>query len=222
MRNILQILKLVKPLYKLVFAITILIIVTSLLQQAVPVLSKYIIDEITLKVADQGGDYNKLILLIVIAFVLNIVATILSSISNRMGDHFGGRIKEYLTNMFYEKILTLPQNYFDSKLSGKIVNQLNRGIITIQDFMNTATNFMLPMFLQSVFTIIILAYFSWPTALFTFLLFPVYVFITNLSTKKWGEKEVIKNEIDDNNRGRIQEVISNIKLVKSFGNDNGE
>jgi ATP-binding cassette subfamily B protein len=42
------------------------------------------------------------------------------------------------------------------------------------------------------------------------------------SRKKWGEEEVKKNQIEDLSRGRIQEVIGNIKLVKSFSNEKNE
>lgn len=83
--------------------------------------------------------------------------------------------------------MTLPQSYFDRELSGKIVNQLNRGISSIGDFANTSTNFLLPMFLQSVFTIVVLARYSLTIAFFTFILFPIYTFLSYKSTKKWGE-----------------------------------
>src|SRR5581483_7556852 len=98
---------------------------------------------------------------------------------------------------FYHKVLTLPQSYFDSELSGKIINQLNRGIQSIQDFMNTASNFIFPAFLQSVFTVVILAYYNIPIAFFTFMLFPIFMILTYYSTKKWGQYEVQKNKIED-------------------------
>jgi len=116
----------------------------------------------------------------------------------------------------------IPQSYFDSELSGKIVNQLNRGIQVIQDFTNTSTNFILPAVLQSVFTIVILAYYNIPIAFFTFLLFPIYITLSYYSTIKWGELEVEKNKIEDVTRGRIQEVILNIPLVRSFNNELNE
>lgn len=203
----------------MIATLTILILSTALIQQVTPVLSKFIVDDIYAKLTGTGGDIDRLYFLIGLSFVMTIMSTILKSLSDRMGDHFAGRIRKYLTVIFYEKILTLPQSYFDSEISGKIVNQLNRGITTIQGFMNTGTNFIFPTFLQSILTIGILARINVPIAFFTFILFPVYLFLSYLSTKEWGKLEVKKNELEDKGRGRIYEVINNIKLVKSFNNE---
>jgi ATP-binding cassette subfamily B protein len=107
-------------------------------------------------------------------------------------------------------------------MSGKIVNQLTRGITVVQMFMNSASNFMFPSLLQSVFTVIFMAYFSVPIAALTFMLFPIYMVLSYYSSKKWGEIQNEKNKIEDHTRGRIQEVIANIKLVKSFTNEHHE
>ena len=63
-----------------------------------------------------------------------------------------------------------------------------------------------------------MAYYNIPIAIFTFLLFPVYIGLSYFSIKQWGKYEEEKNKIEDVTRGRIQEVILNIPLVKSFNN----
>lgn len=222
MQNILKIIKISKPLHHLVVILGVLILLSSLLQLAAPVLSKFIVDEIVARVQGQGGDVERLILLIVIAFVMNLFGLVTTTVSERIGDHFAGRLRKFLTEKFYDKALTLPQAYYDSEVSGKIVNQLNRGIVTIHGFLNTSTNFILPTFIQSIFTIAILAYYNLPIAFFTFILFPIYLVLSYYATVKWGKEEVLKNAIEDRTRGRIQEVISNISLVKSFTTEKKE
>jgi ATP-binding cassette subfamily B protein len=81
---------------------------------------------------------------------------------------------------------------------------------------------MLPTLVQSVFTIFILAYYNLPIAFFTFILFPIYLMLSYYSTVKWGKAEIEKNRIDDITRGRINEVIYNIRLVKGFTNEKRE
>jgi ATP-binding cassette subfamily B protein len=222
MQNIIRIIRISKPLHHLVWLIGFLILFSSLLQLVAPLLSKFIVDEIVSQVQTNGGDLGRLILLIIISFVMNLFGLMTNTVSDRIGDHFGGRIRKFLTEKFYDKVLTLPQSYFDSEVSGKILNQLTRGIFTIQDFLNTATNFILPMLLQSIFTICILAYYNVPIAIFTFILFPIYLGLSYYSTVRWGKEEVLKNQIEDRNRGRMQEVISNITLVKSFNREKSE
>ena len=222
MKNIIQIIKISKPLHRIFAILAILILVTSALDLITPVLSKFIVDNIVSNLQHKSGNIGNLIILISTAFAASLISLILTKISDRLGDHAAGKIRQFLTEKFYYKVLTLPQSYFDSEISGKIVNQLNRGIATIQDFTNTATNFILPAILQSIFTVIILAYYNIPIAIITFLLFPIYMIISYYSTVKWGKEEIAKNQIEDASRGRIQEVISNMSLVKSFNNELSE
>ena len=220
MQNIWNIIRLSRPLYGWFSVSSSLILLSSIAELANPFFSKLIVDEIVAKITAgaglEAGSINRLSLLIGLAFGVNLLGLIVTGLNNRVGDHISGRLRQFLTERFYTKILSLPQSYFDSEISGKILNQLNRGIMIIQTFANTMSNFFLPTLLQTVFTIAFMAYYSVPVAFFTSLLFPVYLYLSHLSTKKWGELEGKKNRIEDTTRGRINEVIANIKLVKSF------
>lgn len=216
MKNIFNIVRISKPLHHLVAVLAVLIVVSSLFALATPLLSKFIVDEIVARVSGEGGSLDRLIFLIVLSLVMSLLGLISTVVGERVGDHFQGRLRKFLTEKFYDKVLTLPQSYFDSEISGKIVNQLSRGISTIYGFLNTSSNFIVPTFFQSILTLGVLAYYNIPIAFFTFLLFPFYLVISYHSTLKWGQEEVAKNRLEDITRGRIQEVISNIRLVKSF------
>lgn len=222
MRNIIRIIKISKPLYKLVILLSLLILSSSILELIAPILSKFIVDDIVLNIQHKSGNIWHLALLITIAFLSSLLSLIITTLSDRLGDHTAGEFRKFLTEKFYFKVLALPQSYFDSEISGKIVNQLNRGIQSIQDFINTSSNFILPALLQSVFTVAVLAFYNIPIAIFTLLLFPVYMIISYYSTVRWGKAEIEKNKIEDVTRGRIQEVILNIPLVKSFNNELNE
>jgi len=215
MKNLFKVLKISKPLHPLIGIIAVLIVVMSSLELIPPILSKFIVDEIVTQIQTTQGNFEKLTYFIVLTFILSLVAEIIGTASERLGDHFAGRLRKFLTEKFYDKVLTLPQEYFDGEISGKIVNQLNRAIYTIQTFVNGSTNFIIPTFLQSIFTIAILAYYNITIAIFIFLLFPIYLTLSYYSTKKWGEREILKNQLEDINRGRITEVVGNIKLVKT-------
>jgi ATP-binding cassette subfamily B protein len=222
MKNILRIIKISKPLHPLIGLVGFLIIVYSILGLVSPLLSKSIVDEIVKNIQNKNTKVDQLAYLIFLAFLASVISIILNAISDRLGDLLAGRLRKFLTERFYYKVLGLPQTYFDSAVSGKIINQLNRGIQNIQDFTNTVTNFVLPSFLQSVFVIAVLAYYNPPIAIFTLLLFPIYIGLSYFSVKQWGKYEEQKNKIEDLTRGRIQEVILNIPLVKTFNNQLSE
>jgi ATP-binding cassette subfamily B protein len=189
MQNISKLFRLAKPLYGLMLSIALLILTTSLMDLVAPILSKSIIDEIVNQTKVRDGNITMLSILIALTFTISIISLVLSTLSDRLGDSLAGRMRKFLTEKYYDKVLRLPQSYFDSELSGKIINQLNRGIQSMQDFVNNTTNFILPTFLQSIFTIVVLAYYNIPIAFFTFLLFPAYLILSYYSSKKWGEEE---------------------------------
>jgi len=221
-KNIIKIIQISKPLHHLVAILAILITLSSALALVAPILSKSIVDQIVAQIESNDGNLEWLIFLVIVAFLSNLLSLVITVVSERIGDHFSGRLKKFLTERYYNKVLSLPHSYFDSEVSGKILNQLYRGINSIYGFLNTATNFILPTLLQSTFTIIVLAIYNVPIAFFTFILFPIYMILSYYSTKKWGEEEVKKNKIEDFTRGRMQEVIGNISLVKSFTTEKRE
>lgn len=222
MKNIFRIITISRPLHPLAITIAVLIVISATLQLFAAILSKFIVDQIVAQVGGKGGSMQTLITLVVLAFGISLVSLITTVVSNRLGDHFAGKLQKYLTEKFYDKVLTLPQTYFDSEVSGKIINQLSRGIVSIKGFLNSATNFILPTFVQSIFTIAVLAYYNLPIAVFTFILFPIYMLLSYYSTVRWGKEEVRKNAIEDKMRGRMQEVIANMPLVKGFTNERSE
>lgn len=222
MKNIFKILELSKPLHKLMWLIVFVVIISTTSEIVAPLLSGKILDEVVRQSGNTNKEFSQLIILLGISLFSTFIYLIAKSVGLRLGDHLAGKMRKFLTEKFYDKALTLPQAYYDSEISGKIVNQLNRGINSIQQFSNTATNFIVPTFLQAIIVIGILAYFNVLLAGLMIIIFPIYLFFSSISTKRWGKKEVIKNVIEDKTRGRIQEVISNMKLVKGFTNEKVE
>lgn len=222
MKNIFNIIRLSKPQHALIAVSGFLILIQAMLNQATPVALKFLVDGLTAHIATGQGQYGELLFLFLLILAINVIAIFLNAVSQRLGDFIASRLGRYLTEMYYQKMFTLPQRYFDSEISGKMVNQLNRGIISIQSFIGTATNFILPALSQALFGIAILAYFDWRIAALAASVFPAYIAISSYSTARWGKIQEQKNVHEDASRGRIQEVISNIKLVRIFNTQQRE
>ncbi len=222
MENIFKIIRYAKPQHKWIVVACVLITVQAVLQQATPITLKYVVDELSQQISSGTGNYTRLTYLFALILIINVSGVVLSSLNQRLGDHISSRLGRHLTEVYYRKIFTLPQKYFDSEMSGKVVNQLNRGILSISNFIGAATNFIVPALLQAVFGIAVLAYFDLTIGLLALSVFPVYIAISNYSTKKWGKIQEEKNIHEDASRGRIAEVISNIKLVKTYNTQKRE
>ncbi len=222
MKNIWKIIKLARPYHRWIIFATGLIAIQAVLQQLTPITLKYVVDELSKQISNGTGDYNRLLTLFGLILVINVTNVLITSLGARVGDYISSRLGRYLTEEFYQKIFTLPQKYFDGEISGKIVNQLNRGITSIREFVGTATNFILPALLQAIFGIGVLAHYDLRVSLLAAAVFPVYIAISSYSTKKWGQIQEQKNVHEDASRGRIGEVIGNIKLVKTYNTQHSE
>ena len=216
MKNIVKILKLARPYHKYIYLLCAVILISTVLGLLSPYIIKLIVDQIELQITSQTGDINKLYYLTAILFLVSILAIIFDGLNQRLGDFTRARLGKFLIETFYRKVFTLPQAYFDSELSGKIVHQLNRGINSLQDYFGNSSSFIVPAFIRSFFIIGVLAFYNPTIAILVILIFPFYIYLSSYSTKKWGEKEVLKNQIEDTTRGRIQEVVNNIRLVKGY------
>jgi len=216
MTNILNIIRLAKPLHPWIVLACILITVLAVLQQATPVTLKFVVDELSAQITAGAGDYDRLVFFFLLILGINIAMVVVNTAGQRVGDHIASRLGRFLTELYYRKIFTLEQRHFDGEISGKVINQLNRGIGSIRDFIGQATNWIIPGILQAAFGIAVLSYFDWTIGLLALSVFPVYIAITRYSTKKWGERQVKKNTHEDAARGRIAEVIANIKLVRTY------
>src|SRR5690625_6534569 len=64
--------------------------------------------------------------------------------------------------------------------------------------------------------LVISAVYAWPLAVLLLVVFPVYVWLTALTSKKWQRLEGEKNQQIDIASGRFAEVVGQIRVVKSF------
>lgn len=199
------------PYYAAVSVISVLVAVVGLL---VPLLSGQAIDIIQKGAGD--GDIARVVWLAVGIFVLDLASTFLSNIGGYYGDKMAVRIQSSLSQRYYQHLLKLPQSYFDTELSGKIINRLNRSIGQISNFMQMWSNNFLQFLFSTVFALAIIAYFSWPIALLLFSLYPIYIFMTIKTSGKWQQYQAKINNNLDISSGRFAEAIGQIKVVKSF------
>jgi ATP-binding cassette subfamily B protein len=126
------------------------------------------------------------------------------------------RLTKILSERYYEQILQLPQQFFDKELTGKIISRLNRSITQIANFMHMMSNNFLQFIFGTVFSLVIIAFYSWQVALLLFALYPVFILLTVRTSHKWQKYQAKKNEHLDVAYGRFAESIAQIKVVKSF------
>lgn len=201
------------PLYAVISVFTILLSLMSLLQ---PLLTGWAIDEIQ-KGTNASVKYVAYIALAI--FVLEVLSTIFSNIGGYIGDQMAARLRKILSSRYYAHLLELPQQYFDTELSGKVINRLSRSITQITNFMQMMSNNFLQFIFSTIFSLIVVAIYSWQVALMLFSLYPIYIYMTFRTSNKWQKwQEKINNE-SDIATGRFAESVGQVKVVKSFAQE---
>ncbi len=155
-------------------------------------------------------------------FLLDLGGTIVSNISGYLGDQMSTKVNKILSDRYYQHLLTLPQSYFDTELSGKIINRLNRSINQITNFLQMFSNNFLQFIVSTVLALVIVCFYSWQIALLLFSLYPIYIWMTVRTSNTWQKYQEKKNLNLDIASGRFAEAIAQVKVVKSFIQENRE
>lgn len=204
------------PLYVLIMVAAVFTTATNL---AIPFLIGDATDLATDAVAGRAnvGDATTGIIWIAVwIFVIFTVGAVLQNIGGYFGDVMGNRLRSMLSSRYYSKLLSLPQGWYDSELTGTIVARLNRSIAEIGNFAKTASNTFISLIITTVAVLAISAFYWWPLSLLLLIIFPVYLYLTGLTSVKWQDFEAKKNDEVDIASGRFAEVVGQIRVVKSF------
>lgn len=213
MKHIFRILGAARHLRSYYISISILSVALSISTTLTPLLTGWAIDELR---KGTSASVRYVMTVVIGLFVLDLAHNILNNVNGYLGDQMTGKLQRALSNRYYEHLLTLPQRYFDTELSGKIINRLNRSITQITNFMQMYSNNFLQFIVGTVFALAMVAYYSWPVALMLFTLYPIYIWMTVRTSNKWQEYQGKKNHHNDIASGRFAEVINQIKVVKSY------
>lgn len=162
------------------------------------------------------GAAGKVVWLAAAFFAIDLLSTAAVSVGNYYGDVMSQKMRATLSSRYFRKLLALPQSYFDDELTGTITSRLNRSIAEATNFAKMFSNSLFTVLLTTVAVLVISAIYSPWLAVLLFLVFPVYLWLTMLTSKGWQVYERQKNEKTDRASGRFMEVIGQIKAVKSF------
>ncbi|HUB93960.1 MAG TPA: ABC transporter ATP-binding protein [Verrucomicrobiae bacterium] len=216
MGSIWRIIRFTGNLWRYYLGISVFTILLAAISQLQPLFTKGAIDQITSVTSRGHANVTVVAIFAVLIFVTDVLQTIMSNIGGYLGDIMAAKLQQDLSQRYYEHLVSLPQRYFDTELSGKIINRMNRGISQIASFMQIVSNNFLQFLFSTVFSLIIVAYYSWQVSLMLLVLYPVFIWLTTRTSGKWQEYQQTINTEQDIASGRFAETIGQIRVVKSF------
>ncbi|NCC20823.1 ABC transporter ATP-binding protein, partial [Candidatus Saccharibacteria bacterium] len=216
MKSLIEILRYTHGLGWLYVGITISSVLVALTGIAVP----FVISHATtlmVRVVEGGSvGLEQVLVLAALLFIFDIANTLIRNLGGYWGDMMAARLREQLSTVYYQHLLTLPQSYYDNELTGTIINRLNRAITELGNFLNMFANNFFQMILTVVITVGIVFAFSWQLAILVIIMYPIFMGLTALTSRKWQKLQEKKNYHTDIASGRFAEVIAQMKVVKSY------
>lgn len=216
MRQILRILTSTRDLWPLYLGI----VLTAVASSVTALLAPFIIADATERVVEMasGGEGQVETLVWLAAALLGVMlsSTVISNIGGHWGDMMSVRLRVILSQRYYHKLMRLPQSYYDSEVTGTVISRLNRSITSVTDFLKMFANGFFTMLITVVAVLVIAAVHSpWLTVLLV-VIYPTFVFLTALTSRKWQRWERLNNLNYDIANGRFAEVVGQMRVVKSF------
>ena len=225
MTSLLRIVRFTRALAPLYTAIIVCSVLTAVAGLAVPFLIGNATDTVAGAVDGEtatGTAVRTVLLIAAAVLAAELAVTVISNIGGWFGDVMSNRMRTILSVRYYDKLLHLPQRWFDGEITGTIVARLNRSITEITNFTKMMSNSFASMLITTVAVLAISAWYAWPLTALLLIVFPVYVWLTSLTSVKWQRLEGTKNEQIDIASGRFAEVVGQIRVVKSFVRERGE
>src|SRR5690625_7408671 len=97
-------------------------------------------------------------------------------------------MRTILSVRYYDKLLHLPQRWFDHEVTGTVVARLNRSITEITNFAKSFANSFATMLITTGAVLVISAVYAWPLAALLLVVTAVYVWLTALTSQEWQRR----------------------------------
>ena len=221
MKQIYKILKFARHLWPYYIGVSFASVLMALLNQAQPLLTKMAIDRLP-GITSGKVDVTTILIIVGFVFLADVGATLISNVAGHYGDIMAIKLNFFLSTKYYDHLLTLSQKYYANELTGKIINRLNRSITGVTSFINMFANNFMQFLLTTFFTLFVVARYSVLVAGLFASLYPIVLYLTGRTSKKWQGYQKDINEASDVASGRFAEVISEIKVTKSYTSERAE
>lgn len=203
-------------------ATAVFVVMVALLNQANPFVLKFLVDAVVERGSGGSVSTSRIAMLLGLLFAVGITVSLVTNIQGHIGDNLAAKLQTLLSRRYYEHLLQLPLEFYDNEITGRITGRLERSITGISELIQAMANNFISFFLTSAFTLIILANYSPLVALLLAVLFPLYIWLTTLTSRRWQSRQEEINVHRDRANGRFIEAIGNIRVVKSFVRESAE
>lgn len=165
--------------------------------------------------ADVARFFGIMLVLTLITITLNISNTLWSN-------HLGTRVSRDLRARVFDKINQLSLSFLNIRQAGELMNRTVEDTNRVREFMQQTMAQMFTNLFTMAGAFILMLVMNWKMALLAVAFAPLAMLLVRLFHRK--EHRIFRQQwiVDDRLNDRLQDVISGIRVVKSFGQEKRE
>jgi subfamily B ATP-binding cassette protein MsbA len=194
-----------------------IIVCLSLLQVLIPQITRYVID-----VVIPEKRFNLLPWVAAAIILISLLIGVLNFLRSYMMSLFGQRTINNIRNDLYKHLQKLSINFFNNQRTGDLMIRLSQNVNTIG---NLVTADIADILADSFTFLVIVTYLfsaDWQLTLLLLIIWPVIVYLTQVFGRSmrgayWDVQQQAAAVND-----HLQDTITNINIIKSFGNEEYE
>lgn len=205
------------PRKKLLFIGLILIVISRIAGLALPIGSKYLLDDVIV-----NKDMDMLYYLLVAILAAIIIQAITSFLLTRLLSVEAQHLIAQLRVKVQQKILSLPVNFFDNSKSGELVSRIMTDVEGVRNIVGTGLVQLIGGSLTSIISLVLMIRIS--GKLTAYVLIPVVIFAV-IAMKAFGYIRPIfreRGKIKADVTGRLTESLNGVRVVKGFNAEQQE
>ncbi len=206
----------VKKHWKKVTIASFLMIIVSLFALPVPLLIKYIIDDVI-----TAKNFHLLSILVLLLVIIQFSKLILSFFTNYFFNILTQEIQLTIKNDLFKKILVLPLSFFDTNQTGYIMSRIGEVNSLGFLFSNSVVRIVIAVF-EFIFCLSILFYMHWKLTLISLIILPFFYLLAKFYSQ--GIRKASKDLYEKSAylSSQLQESISGVETIKTFASEKKE
>ena len=168
------------------------------------------------------GNAQDIVVFFIVMLVLGIIMLTASLLRIVTSNKMGARISQSLRDRVYKKLNDLPIEFVDRYDAGQLMNRVMHDTERVRSFITEVGGEMLNLIFIIVVVAILMFLINWKLALISIAFFPVAVLLTRMRRKRFRRlwrRQIRWKDISD---AQLQDAISGIRIVKSFGQERRE
>lgn len=214
-----KVVKICKPFAIQFLLISLITVISSAVALLGPKVKQVFIDE---SLANKSGTLKDVGMFILLMLILAAVTSGLNIARTIMSTYLGSRMSMELRGRMFNKIQHLQLARIEDMKPGQLINRVTSDTTEIRQFMENTFSNAFSMILTMISSLIYMLIIDWKITLlslaFVPLVFLVSTFLGNTFTSRFRRER----EKHDLLNSKLQDVISGISIVKSFGKESHE